>query len=339
METKTNPEQGEWDGFVGKQDQSQFLQSWAWGEFQKSTGRTVDRLLFLTEGKPWAAVQTITRTLPFGLKEFYIPRGPIIDPRLGVSDYQLTLERIIEELRNTAQHRGITVVRFEPALERHSPAGHLFVRLASWHPVEPRNPQQTLYLNLLVELSSLLENFHEKTRYNIRLAERKGVQSETSDHQEDMDIFLHLVHQTYRRQGIKPHPDSYYRALISVLGMAGMAKFFVARYKNHVVAANLVIHFGDTVTYLHGGSSDDFRNIMASHLLQWKQIVWAKEQGARWYDFYGIAPSDAQEHRWAGITRFKRGFGGEERHYLSGLELALRPVGYRALRLGRKILR
>ena len=117
-----------------------------------------------------------------------------------------------------------------------------------------------------------------------------------------------------------------------------MLRVYVAMYEKQPIAANIVVHFGDTATYVHGASSNAHRNVMAPHLLQWRQILDAKLAWKNWYDFYGIqTPQRARASKhgatWAGITRFKLGFGGKTVSYLDAYELPLRWGWYRLVKV------
>jgi lipid II:glycine glycyltransferase (peptidoglycan interpeptide bridge formation enzyme) len=95
----------------------------------------------------------------------------------------------------------------------------------------------------------------------------------------------------------------------------------------------LVTHFGEVATYLHGASSDDYREFMPNHLVQWEAILDAKRAGCTVYDFWGISPNDDPEHSWAGITRFKKGFGGETIHFVGAFDYAFSPLWYNMLHI------
>jgi lipid II:glycine glycyltransferase (peptidoglycan interpeptide bridge formation enzyme) len=115
-----------------------------------------------------------------------------------------------------------------------------------------------------------------------------------------------------------------------------MAELMVAEYQRQTLASHLMIWCGQTATYLHGASADDNKNIMAPHLLQWRTIELAKRRGMEKYDWWGIHPDDPN-HRWAGITRFKLGFGGEIIKYPGAINAVLQPQWYMAYRLAKRM--
>jgi len=150
---------------------------------------------------------------------------------------------------------------------------------------------------LLVEMKS-------KTRYNVRLAEKKGVV--IKEGKQYIEDFLRLSKETAQRDGIVIHPEEYYKKMIENLP-ADMIKLYVAEYEGKILAANIVIFFEDSATYAHGASSNESRDVMAPYLLQWRQIQDAKEKGYSFYDFGGVK-TKSNGKSWAGITRFKTGF-------------------------------
>lgn len=113
-----------------------------------------------------------------------------------------------------------------------------------------------------------------------------------------------------------------------------------ASYENHLLAANIMIDFGDTRTYLHGASSNEHRHFMAPYLLHWELMRDAKERGVRFYDWWGVAPLDAPDnHPWFGISRFKRGFPGVEYASPGTYDLVFKPRPYHLYQLGRLLIR
>jgi lipid II:glycine glycyltransferase (peptidoglycan interpeptide bridge formation enzyme) len=191
-------------------------------------------------------------------------------------------------------------------------------------------PSQTIVLNLNNAEAEILAKMHAKTRYNIRLAEKKGVK--IIEDNKRVDEFLNLLKTTTERDKFRGHSDDYYRALANF--NSDFIKLFLAEYEGRTIAAGLFCFYGNTVTYMHGASSDSDRNIMAPYLLQWRVISLAKERGYKYYDFYGISAT-----KWPGVTRFKTGFGGEIVNYPGTFDYILRPGLYLLYEIIRKIRR
>ena len=297
-----------------------FLQAWEWGEFQRSLGREVVRM----RNDEGAMLQAVRMSLPMGKSYWYVPKGPLEGSSEGAFD------------------DGI-FVRFEP-----SSVPERGVKVA------PVQPSETMILDLDRPEDELLAGMHEKTRYNIRLAEKKGVRiMPGSGSRDGFETFWNLVKETSERAGIKSHDPEHYRKMLEVLSGKteetsdkAVAKLMFAEHDGKVLAGILLIRFGDTVTYLHGASSRDRRELMAPHLLHWEAIKEAKSWGVKRYDFWGVAPMESRDgklkmkdpkHPWSGITRFKKGFGGEYIEYPGAFDLPRSLFWYKLYSVVRKI--
>ena len=161
----------------------------------------------------------------------------------------------------------------------------------------------------------------QKTRYNIRLAAKKGIKVIEAISETDFLDFWCLMKKTSNRDGFRIHNEAHYINLL--VSSEGVIKLFFAEYKGQRVAAGLFAFYGDKVIYLHGASDNEFRNLMAPYLLQFEIIKKAKLEGFNFYDFYGV-----DEKKWPGVTRFKKGFGGFIYNYAGTYDLVLRPCLY-----------
>ena len=142
---------------------------------------------------------------------------------------------------------------------------------------------------------------------------------------------------TSKRNKFRLHPKNYYKQMLSADDEENndlKIKLFLAKYNNKIIAVDIVCFFGNTATYLHGASLNEFRKVMAPNLLQWHVIKLAKAQGYKYYDFYGI-----DEQKWPGVTKFKKGFGGEEIVYPGTYDLVYNKFLYSIYKLLRKTKR
>ncbi len=340
MEARSTTDRSQWDGFLAAQPETPFLQSWAWGMFQEALGRRVVRLGIADGSRLLGVLQAVYVRLPLGFSALAISRGPVLDRTLPMAQYRDVLTTLVRAVQEAARAERVTLLRILPAAQRGTPIAALLEQSMPQNArrILPTEPADSLLLDLAPPLEEVRAAAHPKTRYNIGLAERHGVSVERHVAQVPIGALMRLLHATAYRDHIRLHPDAYYRAMVATLTEEDVGAVWTAAHNGTMIAANIVLHVGDTVTYLHGASSNEHRHLMASHLLQWHQIRWAREHGARWYDFWGVAPDDAGErHAWAGITRFKRGFGGEARHYLPGIEVPMRPFRYRCFRLLKRL--
>jgi len=310
-----------WNQLVGEKHPNQFLQSWEWGEFQKALGREVRRFKIDKDDFLVSLGQIVRYDLPLGFTYLYLPRGPLAT---GAA------QNHAEEFLRIFQ-REVGGFFASPIFVRAESADFDFSRAPGFRRTRDVQPSRTLILNLEKDEDELLQAMHQKTRYNMRLAVKHEVGIRKMEENE-FEKFWNLIQVTTARDKFRAHPKSYYEKMIQALGR-DMCQVWFAEYKGEVIAANLMIFWGDTVTYVHGASSSDHRNVMAPHLLHWEIIKRAKELGYKFYDFWGVAPKDEPAHPWAGISRFKRGFGGEEVSYAGTFDWPINKFWYLLYRL------
>ncbi len=341
MEVREIDKQSELDGFVGSLTGGQFLQSWWWGEFQRAVPRPVKRWGVYDGGKILGTAQAFEHRLPLGKKYWYVPRGPIMEDRSPVEKYGAAVRKLLETIMNQAEKNSVMFLKIEPPWEK---SGEVLLKTVTqgWQLKKANQvqPAQTWFLDLSPSDEELLASMHPKTRYNIKLAERKGVRIRSMEMVNDFDAFLALTAQTARRDKITTHSHDYYRIMHRTLTDKNLMQLYTAEYEGKIIAANIVISFGDTVTYLHGASGDERREVMAPHLLQWRQIQEAKKHGYKKYDFGGVVLThdNGKPHPWDGITRFKQGFGGYGVSYLGVFDLILDPVWYNIYKMAQKAI-
>jgi len=281
-----------------------FLQSFEWGEFQKAVGRNVYRFVNSSQSTVHSFAQVIELSLPMGKKYWFIPRGVMIDG-----------------LEKEAREHGALFVRFEPL---HGTPPHGAVN------TKPISPPQTLLVDLTKSEDEILAGMHEKTRYNVRLGLRKGVVVREGTFGE----FWKMMEETAKRDKFHTYPRGYYEKMLTING-AMRTKLWTVYAGTIPLAAAIVGYFGDTATYLHGASSHEHRALKGPHALQWQIMQDAKKSGYRVYDVWGVSTRGGN---WAGITRFKMGFGGDVVTYPGTFDLPLSKFWYTVYRLARRVL-
>jgi len=314
------------DRFVQSELESSLLQSWMWGEFQTAVGRTTARIGIERNGQLAASALLIKHELPLGQSYAYCPRGPVV---LGQHDGRpdpALLKEITTEIIETARGWGSMFVRIDPPLPPGSQDHYL--PLGYKEAANQIQPRVTALLDLKQPREQILAGMKQKTRYNIRLALKKNVHVRQSISPQDVDTFLRLNRETTQRDRFVAHEDSYYKVQTEVLGRAGLLKLCIAEYDGQPLSIIVVAFHGSTATYLHGASGDAERNRMPTFAVQWEAIKEAQRLGLRWFDMHGVAPTDDPEHMWAGITRFKLGFGAKRHSYMGALDLPLKKTWY-----------
>jgi len=317
-----------------------------------------------------AVALVVRRDLPLNRSWLYVPRGPVMTssgpPTGGPTSPSKGEVPLLAKERSTPQAAGeVWAVLEEHLTQLAHEENAMFIRIDPMWQEWPHfakasrgafrkaerevQPRHTLKLNLTLSEEELLAQMHAKTRYNIRLAERKGVTVRFSKDEKDLQHFLRLAKEVAERAPISFHPDEYYREMLKVLGgrpvkSAGAdhgvarAEIALAKHEGDVLAVNIIIYAGDTVTYAHGASSQAKKSLMAPHLLQWESIKKARQEGFKEYDFFGVkAPDVGEEDTWSGITRFKEGFGGYRESYIGAYDMVLEGGLYRAFNVARRI--
>ena len=328
-----------YEEFVSSQENSPFLQSWSWGEFQKCLGKKIWRLGFKSGNQIIATAQIISHPLKMDKSYLYVPRGPLMMVGLNMKTQQEIIELLLSKARDicyATKKENEIFIRIEPGetCKERAVITLPIIKTANIQPAE------TWLLDLDKSENELGKTQKQKTRYNIKLAEKKGVKVRLSNQAKDLNKFLFLARVTAARAGFKIWPDKYYLKLWESLNKQKKVAIWLAEYEKETLVANLVINHGDTVTYLHGGSANKHKEMMAPHYLQWQQILWAKNNGYSFYDFWGVALEGSdKELAWQGITRFKKSFGGHGQKYLGSYDFVYSSFWYGLYNLLRKIKR
>lgn len=287
--------------------EQQLLQSFEWEQFQNKVGNDTFRF-----GDKHVLGLCIEQEIPLVGKYAYCPRGPRIERSSEETFQKEELYNLLKEVHG----RGCFWLRIEPHSQEALQEIQERLPLEAILVPAPKNiqPQEILVMDISRSEEELLSSMKTKTRYNIRLAQKKGVQVLVTREEKYQKIFFKLIQATAKRAKIKTHSFEYYRKMFTVFDEKKL-QLYVALRESAVLAINMIMIQKDCAIYLHGGSSDEQRNCMAPFLLHWQTIQDVKKRGCMWYDFGGISRlkegKDAQEKKggnWKGITRFKTSF-------------------------------
>lgn len=319
-----------WNTFLDNHPDAHLLQTGEWGELKSAFGW--DPVRIITEDGTGA--QVLFRRLPLGLSLAYLPK-PVFSDRLSMLSDQFWVEM---DLACKKRHTIFLKIEpdtwdadftFEPGFLRFY-SGQAFI--VSRHNIQP---PRTIVVSLQGTEEATLIRMKQKTRYNIRLAEKKGVTVRSWD---DLPAFHRMLLVTGGRDGFGIHSLAYYRRAYELFYPKGMAELLVAEYEDKPLAALMVFARGRRAWYVYGASNDEERNRMPTYLLQWEAMRWARSKGAQEYDLWGV-PDETEETLEAGFTgrsdglwgvyRFKRGFGGELKRAAQALDRVYSPLLYR----------
>ena len=201
--------------------------------------------------------------------------------------------------------------------------------------MKPIQPQQTIIISLEGEEEDWMARMKQKTRYNIRLAKRKGVEVTETD---DLDVFQSLMDATGARDGFGVHSQAYYQWAYTLFKSSGACSILLASYEGKPLAAMMVFTRGKRAWYFYGASNNEERNRMPTYLLQWEAMRWAAARGCSEYDLWGVpdAPLEELEANFTkrhdglwGVYRFKRGFGGQLLRSAGAWDRVYSPLLYR----------
>lgn len=329
-------DQPTWDRALLALPNPQVLQSWAWGAFKSRQGWTAARLLFQEAGQVVAAASVLRRTLPFlPASVLYVPRGPIVDwtDSERVGNVLAALERLAREWKAIS-------IKIDPDVyyPDHAPgfstrpacapetAGMLSDR--NWRfSVEQIQFRNTLLLDLDRSEEDLLASMKQKTRYNVRLAMRRGVQVRIGT-EADLPVFYDLYAETARRDGFPIRPPEYYYDAWRTFLEAQQAFLLLAEVDGDAVAGLILLTFGPVAWYMYGASSERHRNLMPNNLLQWEAMRCARAAGCKLYDLWGAPNQPNESDPMWGVVRFKFGLGGELAEGLGAWDFPASRAGY-----------
>jgi peptidoglycan pentaglycine glycine transferase (the first glycine) len=314
------------------------LQNWVWGDFKARWGWSAQRLT-LTDGhhekKIIAAAQVLERQVPrLSNSILYVPKGPLFEAGDNSSP-----ERILRELEQFAKREKAIFIKIDPEIvqywglerEMESAVGSHFVqklRERGWrYSAEQIQFRNTVELDLTKSEEELLAAMKSKTRYNIRLAGRKGITVRKGTAQ-DFPAIATMYQETAQRDGFTIRPLEYYLDAWNSFYESGMALPLLAEFEGDPLAAVIIVHDNKRAIYMYGASTDQERQRMPNYLLQWEAIRWARSIGCITYDFWGAPNEFVESDPLWGVWRFKDGFQGEVVWHVGAWDYPARPFWY-----------
>ena len=347
-----------WNKFVVKNSEDGgLLQSFEWGLFREIMNKKIWRIGIEDKKENLlACCLAVKERGALGINFIDIYRGPIIRKSKKKSAVQNVLIALFSELKRIAIEEKAIAIRTDFGIIENSANSLLkkddfknlgFIR--SYRDIQPRS---TIFIDLKQPESKILSQMKPKHRYNIRLAEKKGVKIKTADKkslESEFNKFWKLLELTSIRDEFAIHKKKYYWEMLN-LGETIKSKqnftvkLYIAEHNKKIIAAAVVGCFGNMAAYMHGASDNSQRALMAPHLLQWKIIQDAKKDRYSLYDLGGIkseSEKSSSQESWSGITRFKIGFAPKNRttEFFGLWEIAVKPAQRRIYKFLRKLSR
>ena len=317
--------------------QTPFTQAWFFGQWQEMAGCKVRRFEIKLKTENIGFFQVIKYPLPFSFNILYIPHGPVLK---AISNKQQVtsssnadfLREFHKKLIDIAKEENVVFVRFDfyPSLLFGDLTGAEFKKIPAYaYHSFYFQPKFEWCINLGKTENELISEMHPKTRYNIRLAEKKGVKIEIvkDDFEKYFEEFYALLKETAKRDNFGLHPKIYYQNIFETL-TAENAFLAVAEYESKTLLVNLVLLYGRGAYFVFGGSSDKFKNLMFSHLAQWEAVKEAKRRRYEVYNFGGVQGNGGSYENYGGVSVFKKRFGGGIYQHSDSYDIVLKPFWY-----------
>src|ERR687885_935894 len=323
-----NVTQAQWDSWLrSSPGGGHVLQSYEWGEFKRRLGWEPIRLVLERDGEAAGLGQFLAySTAPIPGALMYCPKGP----SLPWNDKK-AVETFFEGVRAVANSRGAHTVKIEPEVpEQQKDVENLLSDIGFHRARYDLNLKTTLVVDLSLPEEDLLAKMKGKTRYNVRLAARRGVEVVEPEFEEGWEIFYEWMKATSERKEdyILRRSRDYLRSVMQAMHDAGQGHLFFAKHEGTPLAGMYVFTFGEKYWYMYGASSDKKRNLKPNYILQWEVMRWAKRRGLTHYDMVGVPkPEELDESSslW-GVYKFKEGFGGEIANSLGCFDLPVRKA-------------
>ena len=326
MEARIITDRQQWNDFVAASACCNITQSYEWGELAPHLRAEALRVGVVNDTGKLCAVMLILITRAPLLRQiyFYAPRGPVIDDPDSPA-----LDVLINFVNVEARRRKAFMLKIEPSVPDNDERWLIALRKRGFCPnpyaVHIRNEW---ILDLRPDEKDILAGMKEKWRYNVRLAGRKGVSLRRGEGQADIDTFYKIYQTTSERDQFFIHNKTHYEDVMRLYSEGDRAALFLAESEGKAIAGTIVVRLGRWSWYMYGASSNEYRNLMPNHLLQWTVMQWAKSHGCWYYNFRGIPDVLEEGQELWGVYVFKRGFGGYAMTFLETHDLVYRSLIY-----------
>lgn len=312
-----------WEKFVNSYPKTNFLQSWNWGQFHQKLGKIIRRVGFY-DGKKLVGVMLCIVEQAKRATYLTVPGGPLID---WINTEQIQLfKKIVEDI---AKKMGCAFIRVRPQIFEDEKNSKLFKSLGFKNAPMHLHAELTRQLDLNKTEDQLLSEMRKTTRYEIRKAIKLGIKITVSKDTKDIDDFYKLQKETAKRQHFVEFDLKFLKEQFASFVKDDQVALLSAYLGTKKLAQAFVIFYGEEADYHYGASTLEGRKYPGAYLIQWEAIKEAKKRGIKRYNLWGVAPEGEINHRFWGVSVFKRGFGGEDVEYLHARDLVVNPFVYK----------
>ena len=313
-----------WDNALKQFPEANLLQSWQWGDSNEQLGHTIVRYVVMDNHAIVGAFSGIVKNAKRG-RYLEIPGGPLLD-----WTNQPLVDAVITQLRTIGREHHCVFIRFRTQLPDTLENRQLMQKIGAKESLIHVTADHTAIVDLDRNEDTLLSAMRQQTRYEVRRSVQRDIAVEYTNPLEAIEIFHALQAETAKRQNFYAPSLSYLRSLCVAFG--DNARLYRASKDGTVLNLALTLTFGNEIAYFEAASTIDARKEPGAYAIIWRIMQDAKTDGLATLNLWGTAPPGAKHHRYAGVTTFKRGFGGRDVAYLPAHDIALRPVQYLATR-------
>jgi len=320
--TKIIEKKDEWEAFIAKHEEANFLHSWHWGVFHERLGHPVVRLGFYNESGLLGVMQAIVEPARRG-RHMVVPAGPIIDwnnPEL--------VKTWLAALRQVANEKRCLFVRVRPQLLNTPDNQMLFKRLGFHTAPMHVTADLTSQLDLTKTNEELKRGMRKGARYELNRAEKLRIKVSESSDDQSIDEFYKLQLETSKRQKFVPFSKKFLTEQFKTFAEDNKVVLYGSTYEDKPLAMAFVIFYGSEAAYHYGASTELARDYPGAYAIQWEAIQEARRRGCKRYNFWGVTEHGQTKHRFYGVSVFKRGFGGEDVAYLPARDFIINPTRY-----------
>ncbi len=313
----------EWDTFVTSHEEANFLQSWDFYEFHQARGNSIVRRIATNEkGEIIGAYAGVIENAKRG-RHLAIAGGPILDWKNDA-----LVSAVFADMKTMGEKGKCVFVRVRPQLERTAEAFKLFKALGLKKAPTFLSVEYAAILDLRKSEEEIIKGMHRRIRYAVNNARNKGFTIEKSTNPKDIHEFYRIEQETARRQQFVAFSEDFLTKQFEAFAKNGEAVLYTAKYEGQILAQNFMIFYGNEASYHYAVSTELGTKLSGSPILHVEAMRDARKRGIHRYNLWGIVGEDEKNHRFYGVSFFKRGFGGDEFKYLPAHDLVLKPASY-----------
>lgn len=318
-----------WENFLKESQEKTFLDSWNWGEFNKTMGNKIWRFgVFVTANGKLQIENLLGVALVIKIQAkrgtfLFLPHGPNVKSEIRNSKFEI-LKSLLKELKNLVKKENCSFIRVSPIWEKNKENEKIFKDLGFRDAPIHMHPELTWELDITLPEEKLLMGMRKTTRYLIRQAmNNRGIEIEERNDLKGIEKFNQIYQLTKERQKFVPFSLEYLKNEFLAFSKDNQISVLLGKYKGEIVSGGIFIFWQGIGFYHHGASSQKYSKIPVSYLLLWEAIRKAKNRGCKKFNFWGICDLNQKNHPWYGLSLFKVGFGGYKKEYVKTQDLLL----------------